>query len=218
MQFPQRGIDIIEGILARKDNLSLSQGTEDDRRVVTRRIAEQLCYELNSRWGTKRADSSRPPSKDALAFLSVDGRLLSWDWQNGETKQRQVQAGQEAEDITGQVFISVSPVNHLESAPPAIPTEDEDNPPVLIDFEEEVRALRERMVDLLASTGILKQDVDRLINGINEQKETSEKILQALLGLKMLEDQGLTKIMDQLNRGFSTRLPFGGSIVLKPNK
>ena len=109
MRFPDTGITITKALyMVYRD---LARGSDDDRRRLTKMMAEQMCFALGPRWGTKRADPGRPPSKDSLAFNSMDGQLWNFDWQNGST--REPNEASEMEDITGQVFMAVAPVDHL---------------------------------------------------------------------------------------------------------
>lgn len=113
MRFPDRAFGICMALFHRFPDLA--RGDDDQRRALTRKIAEQTCFELGNHWGTKRADPTRPPSKDAIAYL--DGTTLySFDWQNGAT--REPNPPGEMENITGQVFIPVDPINHLSVVQP----------------------------------------------------------------------------------------------------
>lgn len=125
--FPARGIQIIDALY----NASLAQGSDDQRRQLTRTYIEQLVFEFPlDGWTWKSADPGRPPSKDSISKL-VAGRLCNWDWQNGSTRLRSVQAGQVGEDITGQNPIPVAGVNHLVDVPsPPPPTPQPLPPPV----------------------------------------------------------------------------------------
>lgn len=115
--FPARGVQIIDALY----RPAQAQGTDDDRRALTRTFLEQLVYEAPAEgWTWKSADPGRPPSKDSLTRI-VGGRLCNWDWQNGGTRQRSVQAGQIGEDITGQNPIPVAAINHLGDTPPPLP-------------------------------------------------------------------------------------------------
>lgn len=87
-------------------------------------FAEQVAFELpNQGWGMKRADPNRPISKDTIARLE-DGRLVIWDLLMGTgTGSPRLMDEPEGEDITGQVFVEVTPTNHLKSAgtvPPVV--------------------------------------------------------------------------------------------------
>jgi hypothetical protein len=88
----------------------LAVGNDDQRRELTRMIAEQIRFELGPGWGTKKAGPANPPSKDSITF-NDPATLWNWDWQNGATREP-IPPG-EMTDITGQVFIEVSPINHL---------------------------------------------------------------------------------------------------------
>lgn len=114
--FPERGVQIIDALY----NPVLAQGTDDQRRELTRTFVEQLVFEKpGDGWTWKSADPGRPPSKDSISRI-VNGRLCNWDWQSGSTRQRSVQVGQIGDDITGQNPISVAGVNHLIDAPPVV--------------------------------------------------------------------------------------------------
>lgn len=111
--FPARAVQVIDALY----NPTLANGPDDDRRKLTRTILEQLAFEMpGDGWTWKSADPGRPPSKDSLARL-INGRLCNWDWQNGTTRQRGVQAGTLGEDITGQNPIPVAAMNHLQDTP-----------------------------------------------------------------------------------------------------
>jgi hypothetical protein len=116
--FPARGIQVIDALY----NPALAMGDDDQRRTLTRTIIEQIVFEFPSEgWTWKSADPGRPPSKDSIARL-INGRLCNWDWQNGATRLRSVQAGQLGDDITGQHPIPVAGVNHLGGTPSPEPT------------------------------------------------------------------------------------------------
>lgn len=115
----------------------LRKGDDDQRRAFTMKAAQQIRYELGDRYGTKRADMNRPPSKDAIAFRPTDTTLVSWDVIDGTT--REVSTGSKAEEIDGQVFIVVDPVNHLGAGVVDPVTPIVDPPPVSGGFESDVR-------------------------------------------------------------------------------
>lgn len=152
MQVPDRLVVIAQAL--HDAHLDLATGTDDQRRALTKLIAEQAAHDLGMQWGTKTAGAGRPPSKDAIAQMLSDGRLLSWDWQNGET--RNVSASRDLEDITGQQFIPVVPSNHLGEfgTPVVVP------PPVPASSQVlgELRELREELRRLTAMTQAVAED------------------------------------------------------------
>jgi hypothetical protein len=121
MNLPARVVDICWALY--RLHRDLAEGDDDQRRILTRMIAEQCHFELGSRWGVKSRDAFTPQSKDSIAFLDVQPAFFNWDWQNGTTREPQVVAGQPGERITDQLWLAVSPVNHLSGAPiPPQPT------------------------------------------------------------------------------------------------
>lgn len=93
----------------------LASGTDDERRQLTRLIVEQIRFEFGPDWGTKASGPGHPPSKDSIAHR-VNAQLVGCDWQNGGTREPFTPIG--CADITGQLFIEVSPVNHLGGTAP----------------------------------------------------------------------------------------------------
>lgn len=130
----QRQVDIVEALYGL--NITLARGDDDQRRQLTKKIAEQFRFEFGPKWGTKSTTPSHPQSKDAIAYDNGDGTIDVWDWQNGTTREPQVDAGDEP-DYQGltQHFIAVEPVNHLGQAPG---NGDEDNKEVLAALKEVV--------------------------------------------------------------------------------
>lgn len=122
---PDRVRAIIEALYAR--HRDLAEGDEEARRALTRRIVEQIVYELPGQgWAWKRADPGRPPSKDCFARVEAaepDGRIVRgvcYDWQDGVTRAPRWPPIEH--DIAGQYVIWVEGVNHL--APPGPPPAD----------------------------------------------------------------------------------------------
>lgn len=112
MLFPKRGVEIIDAFLSARQYQDLANGSEFDRRLLTRLIAEQMAFELSPDWGLKAQSPDHPQSKDSLAFtLSTEDNssFLVWDWQNGNTRERQITDQTPGVEITGQLFIPVEP-------------------------------------------------------------------------------------------------------------
>jgi len=154
--FPARGVAIIDALLSKY--LVLAQGSDEERRRLTGFIAQQMCFELGEKWGTKSADRYRPPSKDGLAHRNDDGTIDIWDWQNGTTRARQVQVG-DAPTVANatQYFIAVERVNVLgvPVAPPPPP------PPPPVDPNDELA----RVIDDAAA---------RIVGGLTELTDMVE--------------------------------------------
>lgn len=94
---------------------------EERARQWTIKFAEQVAFDVpHQGWGMKRADPNRPISKDTISKLE-GGRLLIWDLLTGTgTGTPRPVDNPESEDITGQLFVEVTPTNHLKGvAPPA---------------------------------------------------------------------------------------------------
>lgn len=163
----QRHVDIIEAIYGL--NIDLARGNDDERRIVTNKIAEQFAFEFGPTWGTKSSTPTHPPSKDVVAKME-NGRLYGWDWQNGTTRAPQVHVGQEAEDMTGQHFILVVPTNHLADVPedpdePDDPTEPEkDLILILADLKKQVQELKDNQKRLMAGQETILAAVQVLID------------------------------------------------------
>lgn len=105
---PPRIREIVQELYAR--NVHLAEGTDDERRQLQTLICEQARYELGPQYGAKKADSGRPRSKDAIAFLDGDV-LYAADCFNGSTRKPSVPG--EFTEIPGQVFDPVQAIDHL---------------------------------------------------------------------------------------------------------
>ena len=159
--FPARGVEIIDAFLARPDFAALAMGSDGDRQMLTTAIVQQFVFEDSAAgFVTKSASPTRPASKDAIGILS-GGVLFCWDWQNGSTRQRQVQAEAPAERIADQNPIPVAGVNHLgvqapHTQPPAQPPAQPPVPPPA--DNREILEKLDRVVDLLGSVvGVIAQ-------------------------------------------------------------
>lgn len=212
MKWPERVQLIVEQMISA--NKALANSTEDNnRRLLTLMIAEQVCFEFGISWGTKRADPGRPPSKDSLTFNDpVTSRLWNFDYQNGSTRAANIFP--EAEDITGQIFIRVNPVDHLETGtgtttppPPSTPTPVPTGPGTGLATRADIDKLFERLDNIQAAVAALAQAVG-LLNTIMEQVHQSMAYdNQAQMGQSQY-------IIDQLNRGLAGRARYIGDIVL----
>lgn len=149
MRLPDDVQAIVEALYLR--HTDLAQGTDEQRRQLTRKIVEQTVFSFPGQgWGWKSADPNRPPSKDAMA--KQDGRrLLAFDLFDGGT--RKPIPRPDAIDITGQHFIPVAGINHLGAVTPP-PVQPPSAPPVdvgpeLKALKAEIEALRSVLVELV---------------------------------------------------------------------
>lgn len=89
---------------------SLNRGTDDQRREFALKVAQQFAFSFPGEgWGSKSAGPGRPPTKDAVA-RQHDGVLEGWDLVDGTS--REVTCTTHL-DLTGQIFLAVTPLNHL---------------------------------------------------------------------------------------------------------
>jgi hypothetical protein len=172
--FPARGVQIIDALY----NPALAQGTDDQRRELTRTFLEQLVYESPADgWTWKSADPGRPPSKDSLARI-VNGRLCNYDWQNGSTRGRQIQAGGPGDDITGQNPIAVAGVNHLSDASTVnVPPVNQGQSPVIITSQTDLSAVKAWIEQ--AQAAIDAAEERRYIDLVNRHNQTDAIVKEA---------------------------------------
>jgi hypothetical protein len=103
--------------LLERFNAAFSAPHSDDLcREWTLGLAEQFAYTFPAAgWGTKRADPSRPQSTDVICtrepFTGYDVLL------HQGTPQQALTTDPAPIDLTGQVFIAVTPTNHLGLTP-----------------------------------------------------------------------------------------------------
>lgn len=184
MKYPPRVQQIINALWAQHQDLA--RGDDDQRRALTLMIAQQCRFELGESWGTKSADSGRPPSKDAIA-QQQGATLWGWDTINGTT--REPNMFPDGEDITGQHFIAVQPVDHLggtEIPPPPQPPQ----PPTECHCD---------MGPLTAAVGHLEEAVARLAAkcevvqlGVDDALKQLEVARQQLDEIKQRQDRAFT--------------------------
>jgi hypothetical protein len=138
---PPRALEIIRALYA--TFIDLANGSDDDRRVLTRTIAEQIRFELGPEWGCKASTPTNPQGQSQIAFNAPDG-LVGWRWQDNDGSVTGVPNGPlpnpPMQSFAGQHFIAVAPINHFAAGPgpapepgappapplpPAPPTDDE---------------------------------------------------------------------------------------------
>ena len=128
MKIPPRIIDIINTLYSQ--HVDLAEGSDEERRKLTQMMCEQTCYEFGNEYGMKKASMTRPPGKDSVAYFPHNQYILwAYDWQNGATRKPHDPPGQFREMSSSQVFLPVTPVNHLGDTPPE-PSEPEPCPKI----------------------------------------------------------------------------------------
>lgn len=137
MSWPTRVQEIVNDLVAR--NPDLAHGSDDDRRALTMKMAQQCRYELGSIWGTKSSSASSPQSKDVICTRVP---FVGWDTLNGATREANQYPSEI--DLTGQYFIEVTPVDHLgdDSGPPP---EDDEIMQKLDKIEQDITEIKSEM-------------------------------------------------------------------------
>ena len=185
---------------------------EERIRQWTTQLAEQIAFERpQDGFGKKRADRGRPISKDTIA--RPDGAmLLAWDLLTGSgTGRPTLVVDAESIDITGQVFVAVTPRNHLGTTPPPaepIP-QTPSAPPPSAPLSPTVIA------EILAAI----QNVSREIQSL--RTSTEGQIADVAARLTALENKpaaGPTGPSEIVFPDYTAPLPGFGTIVLKPRK
>lgn len=173
MKWPERVQAIVVSLTH-----GISHGADDEvRRGATLKIAQQCRFELGPRWGHKRADPGRPPSADVFAYKD-EAIFVGWDW----SVPSGVANFPESIDLSGQVFIEVEPVNHLniETGPVTPPGDTNDD--TILDALAELKKTLSAVQAELARLDILTSnlEIDRLahIRDIQEIKAELAKPLR----------------------------------------
>lgn len=174
-------------------NRALAEGTDDDRRALTKLIAEQVRYSIGPQWGWKSNHANgHAPSKDAIAFIGDEAVLENqrqgmfvFDLFNGSTRQPHPLPlkGEWVE----QYFIPVRPVNHLGFAPPEAPPKPPPPPPdkpvdpdAIRDLREQIGLLRAAVADV---SGVAESAIARAANA--EAQTAQCKVAVAELEARM---------------------------------
>lgn len=203
MQLPDSVKDIRARYVAR---FPIPQGApgpeiEEQVRQWSIRLAEQVAYELpNQGWGTKRADPNRPISKDGLAWRDDEdrgGRLWIFDMVTGAgTGNGRLVENPEAEDITGQVFVPVTPTNHLgaapkPSAPPAQPLADlVAVVQAMSNLTSKIDTLQRRVEDIAVSCGRIEAQAQATAENFAAlDRNSDQRHIAVLAVLKHLDEK-----------------------------
>jgi hypothetical protein len=121
MDLSPQVLELIKQVYAA--NMSLAT-TDDGQRQLAKMVAEQVVFSTgDTNWGVKSAAPGRPQGPSQIAYNSTSGQLLCWRWLDGPNagKPNGVLDSPIFLDITGQNFIPVGPVNHLQAPTPDAP-------------------------------------------------------------------------------------------------
>jgi hypothetical protein len=136
---------------------------EERARQWSIRFCEQVDFSLPGEgYGTKRADSGRPFSKDTIS-QQRDGEMVTWDLLVGTgTGEPSLNLDPHGEVTTGQVFVPVAAINHLgASVPEPTPTPNPTpTPPAAgCNCAEQLEALTEHLMMLPANLASLVEQI-----------------------------------------------------------
>lgn len=132
---------------------------EEEARQWSIHFAETVAFYIPSGgWGMKRASSGRPISKDTLSQKTSSG-MVSWDLLVGTgTGHPTLSNDPESMDTSNQVFVEVSPVNHLSSVVTLPPVETPPPTPPAVDLS----GITKRLDALETTLGVLVAAISRL--------------------------------------------------------
>ena len=134
MRLPQPVLDLLRLYALRFPIPTGAPGDEHEAnvRAWATRFAEQAAFTYGPVWGMKRADPNRPISKDTIT-RQANGSLDCWDLLIGTgTGSPRLADDPAHHDINGQVFVPVTPTNHLGAVVP--PPPDPGPVPPAVDF------------------------------------------------------------------------------------
>ena len=174
-----------------------SASFEERARVWTRGLAEQIVFETgDATIGVKNAGGGRPQSKDSIAINGP--RLINFDMLSGVgTGHPTVIASPQGADITGQVFMPVSPVNHLGDAPALPPSTPPASQPPAADLSS-----------VLARLALVEAANSALRDALAEETAARVALADAV---EQLEGRS-AKVGDPISVAGSVKVPFYGSL------
>jgi hypothetical protein len=146
---------------------------EERARQWSIRFCEQVAFSLpDEDYGTKRADSGRPISKDTIS-QQRDGEMVTWDLLVGTgTGEPSLNLDPHGEVTTGQVFVPVDAVNHLGVTVPEQPPEQPPTQPPAAgcNCAAEVAKVRQDITELTDMLLMLPANLAGLVEQIIEEK------------------------------------------------
>lgn len=154
----------------------------DSARAWTMQLAEQFAFSFpNEGWGTKSAGGGRPPSTDVIA-RNCCGGLWGYDVILSQSSPTQTLISNPGPlNLAGQVFIAVTPRNHLGSIIPPITTP----PPVNLEpLFTRVQILEQQILNLNAKLKELESQQSATIKQIFELSDYARET-DGLLGARI---------------------------------
>jgi hypothetical protein len=146
---------------------------EERARQWSIRFCEQVAFSLpDEDYGTKRADSGRPISKDTIS-QQRDGEMVTWDLLVGTgTGEPSLNLDPHGEVTTGQVFVPVDAVNHLGGTVPEQPPEQPPTQPPAAgcNCAGEVAKVRQDITELTDMLLMLPANLAGLVEQIMDEK------------------------------------------------
>jgi hypothetical protein len=163
-----------------------SAAFENKARMWVYRLAQQIRYETNNpAWGVKNAGGGRPQSKDSLA--NNGPRLINYDLMTAVSSGHPTLVPDpQGEDITGQTFMPVEPVNHLEApVPQPDPTPVPEPTPTPTPTPVPVPFIDQAVVDMIRDILASNQAQEKQMAGLrSDVAKASKAIAAALLVMK----------------------------------
>lgn len=144
----------------------------------TLKLAEQFAFSFPGEgWGTKRADPGRPQSTDVIAIQSP---FTGFDVVLSQGASHQsIIMHPEPISLAGQVFMPVTPRNHLAGAPVPVPVEPPVVPPAPVDVTallDAISALRAQVEAQTAQLQTLASMVSAAHVAALQAKQAAESI------------------------------------------
>lgn len=155
-------------------------------------FAKQVAFEQGPLWGMKRADPNRPISKDTLSLYGEDGAIIIWDllMGTGTGKPRLVDDPQ-GEEIRGQVFVPVTPTNHLGAVVPPVKPGPQPLPPA------DLGPVVSQLSAILSKIDMVQGHVEAVeasVSGYGQSVERIGDLINALVGQQQAVVDRLTAL------------------------
>jgi hypothetical protein len=152
-------------------------------------FAEQIMFDMPGMgWGMKRADPTRPISKDTIARQLGDS-LFAWDHLTGAGSGSPVLVDNpDSMDITGQFFEDrpefITPQNHLGTVtmpdPPMPPPLDPPSPPVGCTCQAELATLKVTLEANMEAVAAILVALNTKIDVLTESQRAIARLIQAI--------------------------------------